>query len=440
VVGWLERHGELVIVAILILALVIRVEVVVHTPDYRLLFDSGDYDRHARSIAAGDGFPRTIFGAAGGPSAFRPPLYPYLLGGVYAIFGDVSGIDAGRIVGAFFGSLVVFMIWLLARGLWGKLVGGLAALIAAVFPPLFVLNAALLTEPLFLAIELGVLAALFAARRRGSWRYAALAGALCGLAALTRSNGALLVIPAVLAVWTVKPRLSRRGLVMPVAVVVAAVLMVVPWTIRNAITFHGFVPISTQSGFALAGIFNDEARIYPGYPGTWVLPEVTRRYSPLYRHPTVDEARLDRRVRSRALSYAVDHPFYVFEETGLNALRILSLAPGAPIENSSDDQQIGLKPNWVRPVKWSWFVLGAIAIFGVVLLLRRPAGRRGPLFVWITPALMVLAAAASIGSHRYRAPAYPFVIFLAAIALAELAAQLGLVEKSVPLAGRAADV
>jgi hypothetical protein len=203
-------------------------------------------------------------------------------------------------------------------------------------------------------------------------------------------------------------------------------LVIVPWTIRNAVTFHRLVPVSTQSGFALAGIFNDESRKYPGYPGNWVLPERTRRYAALFSVRRLNEAELDRRLRSGALSYAISHPAYVAEETALNALRILSLAPNAPVASAADDQQVGLKPNWVRPFSLSWLVLSAVAIVGLVMLLRRPAVARGPLFVWITPFLMVLAAAPSIGSHRYRAPAYPFVIFLAAVALAELTARLGL--------------
>ena len=57
--------------AILLAALAIRVAWVLATPDYQLVHDALDYDRHAASIAAGDGFaPPT--GAR--PRSARPPI------------------------------------------------------------------------------------------------------------------------------------------------------------------------------------------------------------------------------------------------------------------------------------------------------------------------------------------------------------------------------
>jgi 4-amino-4-deoxy-L-arabinose transferase-like glycosyltransferase len=305
-----------------------------------------------------------------------------------------------------------------------------AAVIAAVFPPLIVLNASLLSEPLFIVIELAMVLAVFAARRRANWRWAAVAGALCGLGALTRSNGSLLVILAMWGVWTVRPRLSRQALLAPAAALVAMILVIVPWTVRNAFTFHRFVPITTQSGFALAGVFNDGARTFPSYPGTWVLPEVQTRYAHMYQDRSLNEVRLDQKQRSSALSYAIHHIPYAAEEVGLNFLRILSLAPSARLANHADDLQLGVKPHWVQPLKWSWFVLGAIAIGGIVVLLRAPPSRRGPPWFWTIPVLMVLVAAAVIGSHRYRVPAYPFAIFLAAIALNQVGIMVGLLQSS----------
>ena len=272
-----EPRTRTILIVILALALLVRLGTILATPDYEPAFDSGDYVRHAQSIAAGDGFPESVFTSSESPSAFRPPLYPYLLGAVYTVFGDGAGDEAGRILGALIGVLVVYLIFLVGRALWGARVGLWSAGIAAVLPPLAFLNEALISEPLFLAIELGVvLAALGARRAGGDWRLAALAGLLCGLAALTRSNGILLVIPAAIAVWVGRPWLSRPALGAPLAVVAAAALTVVPWTIRNTLEFDQLVPFTTQSGFAMAGAFNDEARDFPAYPATWTLPQETR--------------------------------------------------------------------------------------------------------------------------------------------------------------------
>lgn len=419
------QHGEArartILIAILVLALAIRLGTILATTDYEPVFDSGDYVRHAQSIAAGDGFPDSIFTSSESPSAFRPPLYPYLLGGVYAVFGDGAGETAGRIVGALLGVLVVYLVFLIGRAIWGIRVGLWAAALAAVLPPLAFLNEALISEPLFLATELGViLAALTARREGGDWRLAALTGLLCGLAALTRSNGILLVIPAAIAVWVGRPWLSRQALAPPLAVIVAAALTVLPWTVRNTLEFDQLVPFSTQSGFAMAGAFNDEARTFPGYPATWRLPQETERYTPIYERTDLDEAELDQELRSSSVDYMTDRPGYVVEATIRNSLRTFELMGLEPNSQVADEQQLGLSTGAARTVKAGYFLLALLALAGLLSLARWPAARRGPWWIWLVPVLMVLAAAWVIASTRYRIPAYPFMVFLAAIAIVDM--------------------
>lgn len=66
-------------------ALAIRLAYVDATPSYVLKHDAVDYDVHGQSIAMGQGFSKTR--AYDRPTAFRPPGYPYFLGGVYKAFG-----------------------------------------------------------------------------------------------------------------------------------------------------------------------------------------------------------------------------------------------------------------------------------------------------------------------------------------------------------------
>lgn len=416
-----ESRTRTILIVILALALAIRLATILATPGYEPAFDSGDYVRHAQSIADGNGFPESIFTTSESPSAFRPPLYPYLLGSVYAVFGDNAGADAGRVVGALLGVLIVYLVFLIGRALWGSRVGLWSAGLAAVLPPLAFLNEALISEPLFVAIELGVvLAALTARRADGDWRLAAAAGVLCGLAALTRSNGILLVIPAVIGVWVGRPWLSRRALAAPVAVVAAAGLTVLPWTVRNTLEFDQLVPFSTQSGFAMAGAFNDEARTFPGYPATWALPQETERYRAIYARTDLDEAELDQELRSESVEYMIDHPGYVVEATVRNTLRTLGLMGLEPSSREADENQLGLSEATGNAVRVSYYVLAILALVGVFTLWRwrRAAGRDW--WIWLVPVLAVLAAVWVIASTRYRVPAYPFMIFLAAIGIVDL--------------------
>lgn len=412
---------------VLAVALIARIAGVVLTPDYAPVFDSGDYARHATSIAHGFGFPESLFTVSGGPTAFRPPLYPYALGGVYAVFGDgQAGETAGRVLGAMLGTAAVYLVWLVAARTWRTRVGLIAAGVAAVFPPLVLLNDALITEPLFLTIELAiVLTALVSRDRGGDWRWAAACGALCSLAALTRSNGILLMLPAAAGVWVAKPRFSRSGLLAPVALALAAVITIVPWTIRNSDEFDRFVPFSTQTGFGMAGIFNDAARDYPGYPGTWIVPQRTARYKPIFAVKGQNEAELDSSLRGSAGDYARDHLGYFVEATVLNTLRTLNLAPADPLSAHADEEQLGIGRTAARLVQASWYLAILLGILGAIALIRRPRDLRGPLFIWVVPVLLLLAATWVIASTRYRAPVYPMAAMLIAIGIHDFAPRLG---------------
>src|SRR5436190_674026 len=115
------------------------------THDWMPLADPADYVRHAVSIAHGHGMAVSQV-PHGGPSALRPPAYPYFLGSVFAASGD--SWTAGRIASALLGVLTVALIGLIAQLLWGRRVAIAAAFIAAVYPPLVLLSGTLLSESL----------------------------------------------------------------------------------------------------------------------------------------------------------------------------------------------------------------------------------------------------------------------------------------------------
>src|SRR3712207_2411060 len=77
------------LLAVLAVALVVRVAAV-GLVDVALINDPVDYDAHAQSIAAGDGYPDS-YARGGGPTAFRPPLYPTFLAAVYEVAGHRVG-------------------------------------------------------------------------------------------------------------------------------------------------------------------------------------------------------------------------------------------------------------------------------------------------------------------------------------------------------------
>lgn len=409
-------RARLAAALIVALALAVQVTVVLASPDYKPAFDSSDYVRHAVSIGGGNGYPDSVLTSSDSPSAFRPPLYPYLLGGIQFVFGEVE--TAGRLAGALFGALAVLLVFLIARHLWDRRTALAAAGLAAVFPGMFLLGGTLITEPLYLAIELAaVLFALYFRARPDQLRWAAAAGLCCGLAALTRSNGMLVVIPVALGVMVARPRFSRAGLLAPVVVLVVALLTVTPWAVRNSLVFDRLVGFNVQTGFGIAGTYNENAYERDGHRATWLPSRYADRYRPLYERTDLDEAELDARLRAEAVEYALDNPRYAMETTFYNALRMLQLIEEHPIGADANRRQLAFSDTEARVEQVSFYVLLLLAAAGFAVMARMPRERRPPVFIWAVPLLCIVAAFPVIGSTRYRTVVYPFLVLAAAPAL-----------------------
>jgi 4-amino-4-deoxy-L-arabinose transferase-like glycosyltransferase len=318
---------------LLALALLVRLAFLAATPDYRPDHDDRNYDWLARSVALTGAYPKVDSAHGPRPTSFRPPGYPYALGGVYRVTGTADAPDperwlTARRVQAVLGTVTVGLLGLLGWSLLGRTVGLLAMGLAALYPPLLLVEGALISEGLFVAFVLGaVLAAVRHRRSRHALRWAVLAGALAGLATLTRTNAPVLLLPLALAVWTARPRLSARALAAPAALVAAAALCVVPWTVRNWVVTGELIPLATQTGPALAGTFNEAARLDRKDPWAWRLLRNTPDYRDVFeRRAELSETEIDRITRARVGDYLADHPEYVVEAGWWNLRRLLELA------------------------------------------------------------------------------------------------------------------
>ena len=225
--------------------------------------------------------------------------------------------------------LAVALTGLLAWRLWGRRVGLVALALAAVYLPPVVVGGVPGSEPLFVVLVLGALLAALCARDErvaasGSRRSQASLAGLAAPDAQQRDRDRPSAGAARVALRA--PRLSWRAAAPAVALSLAAVLTVAPWTIRNAMVLDSFVPVATQTGAALAGTYNDAAREDPDDPGAWRVLRLVPDYQSLYRDKArTPEAVLDRQLRDAALDYIADHPFYVLEVGFWNSLRMLDL-------------------------------------------------------------------------------------------------------------------
>ena len=399
---------------ILIAALALKLVFVAST-DYQLRHDARDYDRHAVSIAQGEGYPDAK--APGRATAFRPPAYPVLLAGAYALTGvtdapDPDRVLVARILGAVLTTIALALLGILAGRLWGRRVGLVAVALGALYLPLTLVGGSVMSEPLFVVLVLAAL--LVALAFRGTPRHrlalAAVAGLLTGLTILTRANAVVLLVPLLAAFWDGRPWLSRRAIAPPALLLVTALLVVTPWTIRNAVVFDTFIPVSTQLGSALAGTYNDQAREDREDPASWrAVRNIPQLHVDIRGTP---EPRLERELRARALRYAADHPGYVGEVAFWNTARMLDLAGLAKARQTTST--IGISGHWAEWAVPCFWIFAALALAG----LATGRARAAPWWIWAVPVLLYLGVVAMVvETPRYRAGIDPFVIALAAVAV-----------------------
>ena len=403
-----SRRGRWFVVAALALALVLRLGVIAADRNYQPLNDSQHYDLIASSLAGGHGFGNAVLLGASGPTAYRAPLYPAALAAVYVVFGEHSW-TAGRVENAFIGVALVALLALVATQLWGRRVGAVALAIAAVHPTLMLFGSGLQLEPLLACLVVASIAAALQHRRTRQLQWLIASGVLIGLTALTRETGLLLIPVVALLVWDRSRRPSLAALRAPLLVALLALLTIAPWTIRNAVRLHTFVPVSTSGGYTLAGTYNDTSLHDPQNPGIWIPDErdPTLRQLILDRLP-YDEATLDKTLRSAALDFIRAHPAAVPKTMFWNALRLFDLAGPGHAEFYA--QYVPYPRRLTTVSVYASWIVGLVAIAGIAM----GAARKTPFAVWLFPLLAIVFLSFVSGEIRYRASIEPFTVLLAA--------------------------
>ncbi|MBS1843519.1 MAG: glycosyltransferase family 39 protein [Actinobacteria bacterium] len=217
------------------------------------VFDAAAYAAIAKNLEEGDGF--TVGAAATQPSTDYSPGLPLFVAGIYKVTGGVHERLA-RIVLALIGALAPLFAYLLARRLsprHGITAGLIAALVVAIYPATLEYTGMLMTEPLAATLLIGGILGIVWAADRDSLRRWIVPGLTLGALALVRPEYLAIGLLLALIVF-LRQRLHmpwRRAVGAAAIVALGIVLVVAPWTARNAFALHRFVSVSTGGGQVL---------------------------------------------------------------------------------------------------------------------------------------------------------------------------------------------
>jgi 4-amino-4-deoxy-L-arabinose transferase-like glycosyltransferase len=382
------------------------------------LFDEGDaflYSLTATNTAKGHWYVNPFNGTH---FADHPPLTVLSLVPTGWLFPD--DVMAQRYTFCLVGAVSIVLIGLFARSLAGRVAGVAAAVVAAANPNLWMNDAVVMSESISTALIAGLLWAAVGLRRSPTLVRAGLVGALCGLTILARAEIGLflplLVIPAIALARDVpgRDRLIRSGVAL-----VAAGLVVAPWTLWNLTKFDEPVLMSTNDGTTLLGA--NCPSVYSGRTtGTWDISCVAAfNAQERTEERGLDASEVSRIQRSEAIDYALEHkgrwPAVVYNRLG----RTFGWA--------GLRQQVFINQGEGRPEWASWWgyrtfwLLTPVSIAGVVALRRR---RADLLPVLATVATTLIVSVVFYGIGRFRLPLDVMTCALAGAAVAWLVSRM----------------
>jgi 4-amino-4-deoxy-L-arabinose transferase-like glycosyltransferase len=402
-----NRSFLLVLLAIAGGALAVRlVYALAIAPGIVGLDDDSFFHSTALELADGHGYVGTIsvfvFGEKP-PTASHPPLYPLVLSFLARLGG--RGVDAQRMIGVCAGSLTVVAVGLMARRVACRSAGLAAAGLCALYPSFIAADGAIMSESLFgCLVAFALFQALVLLARPALWGTARL-GLLIGLAALTRSEGLLLLPLLAIPVLVSAP---ARRLQLLATMTAVAVIAISPWVIRNWHVFDRFV-YSTNDGHTLAGA-NCDQTYYGASVGGFRFDCVVAVHQP----KTENEAVRAERLRRAGIDYARDHLGRAFVVGGVRLARLWGFYdPRDQFHVTGRDvdvQRVGVLV---------YYAVLLAGIAGAIVLFRR--GARLPLAVLLVPIVLAsFVAITTYGLLRVRHISEISLLALAGVALAQL--------------------
>jgi len=365
-------------------------------------FDYGfEAARIARALVEGDGYADAFANVAArhnGPTAWLPPLYPVLIAGVFKVFGVYTKLSAWVIlaINCVFSGFTARSVWEIGSRFAGRRCGLWAGWIWALYP-------AAMQYAVRWIWEMTVTTALFTwvvvltlrmrQETKNQTRKWLIFGVLWGLIAL--SNSTLLLFLPVCGIWVLMGTRQMRNAVLAGVVFVA---VIAPWSVRNYLVFHAFIPMRGNFGAELyLGNGPGSTGFLMDYDHPFRAPEQLKLYGEM------GEVRYVAMRGAAAKAYIAADPLHFVKDT---ALRVYFFWASVP---HPSDGKVG--EEIVEAVRTLDFALISLCgLMGLGLALRRRVPGAG-LFAWAfvllpIPYYLVTAHA------RFRHPLEPLICVL----------------------------
>jgi len=391
------------------IALILRVGWIIigHTYKFKTTDDNFSFGwemgRIAANLASGHGFS-SPFGPPTGPTAWEPPLYPYLTAGVFLVFGIYSKASAFvlLVLNSLFSALTCIPIFRIAKRMFTEKVAVGAAWAWALLPNVMFwctravwgtsLSALLLATVIWLALTL---------EERDGWRPWLEFGLLWSIIALNGTSLLSFLPAAGLWVWYRRAKCGKRSLA---GIVLASVIFfacIAPWLIRNYQTFGKFIFIRDNFGAELR-LGNGN-----GADGTLMLYlDPPHDSYAMHQFQVMGELNYIAMRKQQAVAYIkADYPRFAL----LSFKRFLCFWAGPPRVTD---------PAWLGPAKDSLFLATSVLMFwglGRALRQRKPCAWLLFWLVALYPAIYYFVYAIP----RYRHAIEPEIAILCVFLLTE---------------------
>ena len=232
-------------------------------------------------------------------SAYVPPGYPFFL--IALKEAHAGGPAPLRAAQAVLVGLTVLAIALLARRLFGPIAAVLSSVLLIATGVLATYAQFTLSEILSAATLTGAVVLSVIGLQRRSWRILLGASLLLGCSILVRPQVLLLPFPIAAFIFFAAGR-KRRGLLLAGVFLVGSFVVVAPWTIRNELRLHAFVPVSTYTWINFWDSNNPDAT------GQFRMPERLLPREEIIRIRALPEVQQDSEWRKMAFEWIRENP------------------------------------------------------------------------------------------------------------------------------------